>query len=156
MKKINIMFERDETLEDIDILIRASDEDKEVKALFERIDPNRHTAVTASDENGALEIIPVSDIILLSVNGKQVSVITEDSKYIARQPLNAIEGSLDPARFVRISRYEIVNLAKIVKYDFTLGGTLRIELVGGMETWASRRCIPQIRRRLSGRRDTDA
>ena len=72
MKKINIMFERDETLEDIDILIRASDEDKEVKALFERIDPNRHTAVTASDENGALEIIPVSDIILLSVNGKQV------------------------------------------------------------------------------------
>ena len=156
MKKINITFEQDETLENIDVLVRASEEDSEITALYERIDPAEHTAVAVSDINGVQEMIPASEIILLSVNGKQASVITKDSRYIARKPLNAIEAVLDPGRFVRISRYEIVNLTKIVKYDFTLGGTLRIELMGGMETWASRRCIPQIRRRLSGRRDTDA
>ena len=48
---------------------------------------------------------------------------------------------------------EIVNLDKVLRYDFTLAGTLRLELTGGIETWASRRCIPVIRKRLQGKED---
>ena len=50
-----------------------------------------------------------------------------------------------------IKKFQIVNLAKVRRYDFTVAGTLRLELAGGMETWASRRCIPEIRRRLKGK-----
>ena len=53
-------------------------------------------------------------------------------------------------RFLRVSRFEIIDLKKVRKYDFTLSGTLRIEFENGMETWASRRYIPLIRKRLSG------
>ena len=52
-------------------------------------------------------------------------------------------------KFLRVSRFEIINLDMVRKYDFTLGGTLRIELENGMETWASRRYIPLIKERLS-------
>ena len=65
--------------------------------------------------------------------------------------MNEIEKKLTDKRFVRISRYEIVNLDKIIKYNFTLGGTLRLEFSSGMETWASRRNIPIIRKKLTER-----
>ena len=65
-----------------------------------------------------------------------------------RQSLHDFEKKLDADNYVGISRYEIINLDKVRKFDFTLGGTLRLELAGGMETWASRRNIPLIRKKL--------
>ena len=64
--------------------------------------------------------------------------------------MSEFEEKLDPGKFVRVSRFEIVNLDKVTNFDFTLGGTLRLELTGGMETWASRRSIPIIKERLLG------
>ena len=151
MKKINVSFEQDETLGDIDVIVRAAVNDDEVQGLISRITSRASETIAVTGESGTLDVVSVSDIVLLSVNDKQVSIITENGRFVARQPLKRIEELLDTSRFVRISRYEIVNLNKVVRYDFTLGGTLRIELVGGMETVASRRCIPQIRRRLSGK-----
>ncbi|MBP5604961.1 MAG: LytTR family transcriptional regulator DNA-binding domain-containing protein [Ruminiclostridium sp.] len=150
MKEININFVKDETLDGIDVTVRASEKDSEVLALIDRINTPGSETISVVSGNIA-NVVPVNDIVLLSVENKNVNVITDKDRFTARQPLNSIEAALDPKRFVRISRYEIVNLAKVVRYDFTLSGTLRIELAGGMETWASRRCIPEIRRCLSGK-----
>ncbi len=151
MKKINISFEQDAALTDIDVIVRSGELDDEVNSVIGRIKGEEEQSIQVTGKDNVIDVIPVSDIILLSVNDKQVSIITENNRFIARQPLNSIESILDPKRFVRISRYEIVNLTKVMRYDFTLGGTLRIELRGGMETWASRRCIPAVRRKLSGK-----
>ena len=80
-------------------------------------------------------------------------IITGDGSWYTRQTLQSLENMLDKNHFLRISRFEIVNLNKVLRYDFTLAGTLRLELAGGIETWASRRCIPAIRKRLLGRED---
>lgn len=151
MKRINVIFEQDESLGDIDVIVRASANDDEVQSIISRITSSSPETIAVTGESGTLDVVQLSDIVLLSVNDKQVTIITENGRFIARQPLRRIEELLILDRFVRISRYEIVNLTKVVRYDFTLGGSLRIELVGGMETWASRRCIPQIRRRLAGK-----
>ena len=150
MKKINVNFEEDAALDSIEVTVRASENDSEVSSLIERINARCSDTIAVVSGNIA-NVVPVNDIVLLSVENKNVNVITDKDRFIARQPLNSIEASLDPKRFVRISRYEIVNLAKVIRYDFTLSGTLRIELAGGMETWASRRCIPEIRRCLAGK-----
>lgn len=150
MKKINVIFEKDETLDSIDVTVRASENDTEVSALIDRINVGGGDTIFVSGGN-VTDVVPAGDIVLLTVEGKNVNVITENDRFTARQPLNSLESTLDKKRFVRISRYEIINLAKVVRYDFTLSGTLRIELVGGMETWASRRCIPEIRRHLAGK-----
>lgn len=150
MKKINVTFEKDETLDSIDVTVRASENDNEVSALIDRVNASGGDTISVSGGN-VTDVVPAGDIILLTVEGKSVNVITENDRFTARQPLSSIESSLDKKRFVRISRYEIINLAKVVRYDFTMSGTLRIELVGGMETWASRRCIPEIRRHLAGK-----
>ena len=90
-------------------------------------------------------------IVLAATDGKLINVVTETGSYYMRQSMKNLESILDSQRFVRISRFEIVNLGKVRRYDFTLSGTLRLELAGGMETWASRRCIPLIRKRLMGK-----
>ena len=151
MKPIRVRFERDPALEEIEIVVRASAANADVSALMETLAAKNTAALTVVDDGGALTAIPVSRIVSVSVLGRQVHVVTEDGRYLSRQTLQSLESALDPKQFVRISRYEIINLMKERRYDFTLSGTLRLELVGGMETWASRRCIPLIRKRLTGK-----
>ncbi|MBQ9437958.1 MAG: LytTR family transcriptional regulator DNA-binding domain-containing protein [Lachnospiraceae bacterium] len=151
MKKINIRFEKDIALKTIEVLFRASERDREVEALMGKLAASGSENIPVTDGNGIVNVVRASDIVLLSVNGKSVNVITEEDRFTAKQSLGSLEECLDPSRFVRISRFEIANLAKVVRYDFTFSGTLRIELAGGIETWASRRCIPLIRKRLAGK-----
>ena len=109
----------------------------------------------ASDGEGNLTPVNLRDIVSVSVEDKQIVILTSGNRYTVRQPLQSFEERLKTAvsgRFIRISRYEIVNLDKVRKFDFTLSGTLRLELAGGIETWASRRNIPAIRKKLSERK----
>ena len=151
MKRISVRFERDESLEEIEILVRAPERDAEVASLLERLSEGPPDALTATDAGGVQCRILVGDVVSLSVSGNQTQLVTEKGSYTLRQTLQSLESALDARQFVRISRYELVNLRKIRKFDFTLSGTLRLELAGGTETWASRRCIPAIRKRLTGK-----
>lgn len=151
MRRIKVRFERDETMKQIDVLVRAAERDAEVEALLGRIDRQVADVLTATGENGARRVIAVDEIVSISVAGKQARIVTEDGVYTLRQTLQGLESALSPRSFLRISRHELVNMDKIQKLDFTVSGTLRLELAGGMETWASRRCIPDIRRRLNGK-----
>ena len=47
--------------------------------------------------------------------------------------LQDIEAALNPSTFLRVSRYDIVNLQKVERFDFSVSGTLRIELQNGWE-----------------------
>ena len=151
MREIKVRFERDETLQHTDVLIRAPERDAEINALIGRISGEAPDMLTAAGADGALCQIAADDVVTVCANGKQTQLVKESASSTLRQTLQSVEDALDAQKFVRISRYELVNIGKIRKYDFTLAGTLRRELAGGMETWASRRCIPAIRKRLNGK-----
>ena len=151
MRKINIRFERDPELREIEVLIRAPERDAETEALLERIRVSPADTLTAADESGALVPIAPEKIVSVSVNGNIARIETETGSYTVRQTLQSIEQALAGGPFLRISRSELVNMDKVEKYDFTVSGALRLELTGGIETWAARRCIPEIRRRIKGK-----
>lgn len=150
MRERKVRLELDPSLEEIEVLIRAPEEDAEVLSLFSLLGAPPDT-VTVFDGNGLVRALAADQIVSASVDGKLVNIITEDGSWYTRRTLQSLEDALDRRRFLRVSRYEIVNLTKVRRYDFTVAGTLRLELAGGMETWASRRCIPEIRRRLKGK-----
>ena len=152
MKRINVRFERVRELEDIDVVIRASERDAAVTKLMEQLADQPPDLLTVTDTDGTFLRIVTDDIISVSVRDKLTLLVTEGGSFTVRQSLQSLGDILDPGRFLRISRYELVNIDKIERYDFTVAGTLRLELSGGMETWASRRCIPALRKRLLGRR----
>ena len=151
MKKIQVRFERDETLEHIDVVIRASSRDAAVTKLMEQLSGEPPDVLDLTDTDGTPIQLVTDDVISVSVSDKLTLLITEDGRHIVRQPLQSIEQALDARRFLRISRHELVNTDKIEQYEFSANGTLRLVLAGGIETWASRRCIPAIRARLKGK-----
>lgn len=149
MKKLKVRFERDKTVKDIEVVIRANEEDKQVKSLIKNLSRSESYKFTLLDSDNCTCVVEEKDIVFLSADGKQVRVAAKNGIYHAKQSLQNIEELLS-SDFLRVSRFEIVNLKMVRKFDFTIGGTLRIEFNNGMETWASRRYISQIRARLSG------
>ena len=149
MKKINVRFEVDKTTDDIDVVIRAAEKDDQIVSLIEKLSTRGSVKLTLLDRNNCSCVIDEEEIVLVSADGKNVRVTATGGIYCAKQSLQSIEELLS-RKFLRVSRFELINLSMVRKYDFTIGGTLRIEFSNGMETWASRRYIPLIRQRLSG------
>ncbi len=137
----------------IDVQFHASEQDGQVRELMELV-AARQQLLTATGKNGTLLRFDLDSILCVSSAGKYTEIVTEAERVTVRQSLSELERQLrDSSFFIRVSRYELVNLGKIRKYDFALTGTLRMEFVNGMETWASRRCIPAIRIRLKEREE---
>ena len=151
MKKINIRFERDRSLDRIDVLIRAPERDETVTELIGKLSAQPPETLTVTDVEGRQLSIVTDDIVSVSVRDKLTLLTTEDGTFIVRLPLQNLEEMLDEAQFLRISRHELVNADKIEKYEFISNGMLRLVLTGGVETWASRRCIPAVRARMNGK-----
>ena len=149
MKKINVRFERDKTTDDIDVVIRAAEKDDQIVSLIEKLSVPKAAKLTVFDRDNCSCVIDEEEIILVSADGKNVRITAASGIYRAKQSLQSIEEILS-RKFLRVSRFELINLSMVKKYDFTIVGTLRIEFENGMETWASRRYIPLIRQRLSG------
>ena len=149
MKKLKLRFEQDKTLDEIEIVVRAAEKDAQVTALLESLSKDEPVKLTVLDSGNRASVIDEKDIVFVAAEGKLVRVVTTEGIYKAKQSLQSIESILSRS-FLRVSRFEIINLKKVRKYDFTLVGTLRVEFDNGMETWASRRYIPLIKERLSG------
>ena len=149
MKKINVRFEKDKTTDDIDVVIRAAEKDDQIVSLIEKLSARESVKLTLLDRDNCSCVIDEEEIVFVSADGKNVRITSTGGIYCAKQSLQSIEELLS-RKFLRVSRFELINLSMVRKYDFTIGGTLRIEFNNGMETWASRRYIPIIRERLSG------
>jgi DNA-binding LytR/AlgR family response regulator len=148
MKRVNVRFEAERGRRDIDILFRASEEDEQVAGLMERVADPLAGILTVSDAGGSAVSLPEERIITLSADNKRLRIKADDGFYWLKTSLQEAERILNPSWFLRISRYEIVNLRKVRQFDFSVSGALRIEMEDGAEAWASRRFIPIIRKRL--------
>ena len=150
MQEVDIRFEQDPALEHIEVILRSANRDAAVEALIRQLEHIMPQKLTVLDYEGIPSVIDESEIISVASDGKQVRIIAEKGLFTAKQTLQNVEEYLNSRMFLRISRFELINLDKVAKYDFTIVGTLRIEFEGGMEAWASRRYIPKIREKLSG------
>ena len=53
-------------------------------------------------------------------------------------------------KFVRISQSENINIKRVKNFDFSVTGTIGLELENGDITWVSRRRIKDVRALLAG------
>ena len=148
MKRVNVRFETEKERPNIDVLFTASEVDNQVTALMDRVRDPLAVTWEVKDSQGASITLPEERIVSVSVSSKKLKIDADDGVYWAKMPLQDAEKALNPSTFLRISRYEIVNLRKVERFDFTISGTLRVEMDNGIETWASRRFIPAIKERL--------
>lgn len=151
MKRVNVRFEADDSLQDINVLFAASEEDEQVRALMERVADPLAGMWKVTDPAGATVTLREESIIFLASDHKRLRIETEDGTYWDKMTLQAAEKVLNPSMFLRISRYEIINLRRVRRFDFSNTGMLCVEMENDTKLWASRRFIAVIRERLQKR-----
>ena len=149
MKRVNVRFEEEAKRRDIDVLFTASQMDDQVTALMSRVEDPLVVTWSVRNERGELVTLPEECIVTISVDNRKLRIAADDGVYWMKMTLQDAEKALNPSMFLRVSRYEIVNLRKVRQFEFTLTGTLRVEMENGSDIWASRRFIPIIKKRLS-------
>ena len=89
------------------------------------------------------------EIIRVYTENRRVVISSISGRYVTRMTLQELELLLCEESFVRISRFEIVNLKKVSSFDLSMTGTIRITFEDGSDTWVARRFVRAIRDKLS-------
>ena len=135
------------------IVILAGEESEELRRLAESLSKLALGPIPVSREEEKL-LLPQGDFLRFYADGKGVSAQTESETFTVRLRLYELEARLDPARFVRISISEIINLDRVTAVDLSLSGTICMTLDGAVRTYVSRRYVKKIKEVLKmGRRN---
>src|SRR5215831_9025825 len=62
-------------------------------------------------------IVPVAKLDYVEAQDDYVALVSEGKKHLKQQTITALEGVLDPARFMRVHRSYIVNLERVVRVE---------------------------------------
>ena len=117
----------------------------EIDALIRRLSAPRPAAVPAQTERG-VELLPVEKLIRIYTERQKVYAQTSEAVYPLKFRLYEMEERLKGHPFVRISSSELVNTRMITGMDFSLTGTIRVMLKGGITTYVSRRHVSEIKK----------
>lgn len=145
--KLRLKFIKDETADGIEVIVKAKERDQDVEKIIGLLGDETEDVIVAktlTDEDA----IDVSDVIIISKDGRFLSVKTKNGEFVLNEPLYKIEERLDSVRFVKISQSEIVNLDYVERWNFGGGGVIMVEMANGIKTYTSRRYTAEIRKIL--------
>ncbi len=143
-KGFKIRFIQDDTAERTEVIIRAKAQDEEVERIIEALGTDAQTSIVCETLSSS-RLIDKNDIVIISKDGRYLSVKTTNGEYVVNEPLYKMEGKLDPVWFIKISQSEIVNLRYVKGWDFSKSGIITIEMINGIRSYTSRRYAKQIR-----------
>ena len=143
-KGFKIRFIQDDTAERTEVIIRAKAQDEEVERIIEALGTDAQTSIVCETLSSS-RLIDKNDIVIISKDGRYLSVKTTNGEYVVNEPLYKMEGKLDPVWFIKISQSEIVNLRYVKGWDFSKSGIITIEMINGIRSYTSRRYAMQIR-----------
>jgi DNA-binding LytR/AlgR family response regulator len=95
-------------------------------------------------------LLPTAEIEWVQALGNYVNLHRREHDYPLRSTLAAFEAQLD-ARFARVHRSYIVNLAQVEAIEPTDAGDARLRMAGGGSVPCSRSHLPALRERLAGK-----
>jgi two-component system LytT family response regulator len=93
--------------------------------------------------------IPLRDVSVFSAEGNYVRIQWGQERPLLGRSLAALESKLDPQRFFRANRQQIINLEAIHSVELGVGGQLHVQLNDGREVQISRRQARQFRERTT-------
>jgi DNA-binding LytR/AlgR family response regulator len=145
-KRVNIRVEIDPEYTTPQVIIRTGERNGLVENIINAIETSvnaRVHRITVNDGEKTV-LIDMSDSIRVYVENRKLIVSTVSKDYESRQPLKQFEKKLDPESFIRISRFEIVNINRVTGFDMSVAGTIAITLENGSQTYVARRCVRDV------------
>ena len=117
----------------------------EIEALLKFLSAPAPDAIPAQTERG-VELLASADIIRVYAERQKVYAQTSEGIHPLRFRLYEMEQRLSGRGFARISNSELVNIRMVTGMDFSLTGTIRVSLKGGITTYVSRRHVAEIKK----------
>lgn len=147
---VHVEIQIDPKCHDPVILIRTDQKTPLVEDIVHAIESctENNYPLIAGYQDSKMELLSQRDIIRAYVEARKVRICTGEGVYDSRKTLAWLETVLNADRFVRISRFEIVNIRKIARFDFSMAGTVHIVFDDGNVTWAARRYVRTIQQML--------
>jgi two-component system, LytTR family, response regulator len=93
--------------------------------------------------------IPLQEVSVFTAEGNYVRVQWGKERPLLGRSLVTLEAKLDPRRFFRANRQQIINLDCVSRVDLGVGGTLQVALRDGHEIQISRRQARHFRERAT-------
>ncbi|HWS66345.1 MAG TPA: LytTR family DNA-binding domain-containing protein [Steroidobacteraceae bacterium] len=93
--------------------------------------------------------IALRDVSVFNAEGNYVRMQWGQERPLLGRSLAALESKLDPQRFFRANRQQIINMEFIRSVDLGVGGRLHVQLNDGREIQISRRQARQFRERTT-------
>lgn len=141
----------------LDYLLKPIEPERLAAALLKV----RNLSIPATPQRNVLEqlfvqdgprcwFVPLREVCLLSAENNYVRLWWGEMRPLIARPLSTIEQRLDPKRFFRANRSQIINLEFIGKVDLGINGRLDVTLRGGgPEVEISRRQARLFREQMS-------
>lgn len=133
---------------ELEIHVCSNAPDGNVREMVAAINELVNRTCVVKNSRGDRQVIAGKDIVLIYAEGQHVYVKTEQETFQASAKIYEMENELDPKRFLRISRAEIINIKKIRRLDFGMTGTVKVILSDGSECYTSRRNIIKLKKAL--------
>ena len=149
--RVNVRVEIDSSCLEPEVVIRAGERTALVERIVSAVEAcaGRESPPVTAYRGDAMRLIEQRDIIRVHTEPRKLIVCAGAGEFEARCTLQEMEEALDPERFVRISRFELVNIEKIVSFDFSVTGTIKVSFEDGSSTWVARRYVHAIEQRLT-------
>lgn len=93
--------------------------------------------------------VPLREVGMLMADGNYVRLFWGQERPLLGRPLHSLEQRLDPKRFFRANRKQIINVDFIENVELGVGGQLHVRLRGGAEVEISRRQARLFRMQMS-------
>jgi len=139
---------------------RAHVELREARALRERLrsmldgEPSapasRYLQRIPVESRGKVTYVQVDQVDFIAASGPYAEIVVGTRRHLVRETMQSLEGSLDPARFMRVHRSAIVPLDRVETLLRGAGGDYELQLKTGARVRVSRAKREQVEQRLKG------
>ena len=100
---------------------------------------NKNIIVGFQDEQ--VYILNYNDIVRFYTEDKKIYIETKTDTFISRLRLYEIEERVYDKNFIKISRYEIININYVKKIDLSFKGTIAVKMDNNKVSYVSRRSL---------------
>ena len=127
------------------IVITVHEKTDKIKQIEDIIYSNKYQLLAFDQE----EIVPINinEVFAFFTNDSKVYVSLSDKELLIKERIYQIEELLDDS-FIKINQGCIVNINKILKFDSSITGSIKVVLKNGFQDYISRRELKNVKRRI--------